>query len=633
MQFSLVRAKVLVELGWVPEAELEIARVLEETPEDLSAISLFAKIKHIRGQLSQAIGCWAHIHARSPHNENTRMQLRALFDLARDPERAASEFLVLGGMQLARKPAVQLELEQAFALFHERKPDEARACCAHIASRHKGRDAQLYKLATMAGAWLAELAGEWPAARELLEHLGQERGFEHDRDRLFALVRVYDEIGTPDTIEAAAKICRHVLRELEEQGVEKISLLRRLASLERRAGRDEDAADLERKFLAGVRRRMHRPSLGDLVAVAAQDYLPLAALREVRPASDELPTELSRRERALVHALRDERSQAQVLFADGGDRLDRRYLADLAALDGHHDRAVDLYLDTLADLDPHVVGWLLDHHARAPSPAITAFLAARSDDVARVLEHACAIAPLRPDPWRRLALVHAGEPERAASCRVRADALAQAAAARALPIGRVLAASVYHFTGKAKGLLHEIWVHRSPTQPGRGGTLAADDILGNITPEMRSAIRNTFVAVREYARARFPLATADLADYTYSYKLPKEDEPSGGMSAGLPSALAFLSVFLQRPVPHGIASSGALVTESHDAITIGRIGEAEYKVKAAYHANARALILPVANKVDLERSTLAPAEIAREIVRYAADLDQALELVFGSNVF
>ncbi|MGE5186724.1 MAG: hypothetical protein ACM31C_31940, partial [Acidobacteriota bacterium] len=60
----LERAKVLVEIGWLPEAELETLHVLDSAPDDLTAMSLFAKIKHVRGQLSQAIGCWAHIHAR-----------------------------------------------------------------------------------------------------------------------------------------------------------------------------------------------------------------------------------------------------------------------------------------------------------------------------------------------------------------------------------------------------------------------------------------------------------------------------------------------------------------------------------------------------------------------------------------
>src|SRR5262245_41598877 len=95
----LVDAKVMVELGWLLEAE-----VLDERPASLTALSLFAKIKHIRGELSQAIACWAQLHARSPHNETALMQLGALLHLAQDPERGAGEFLALGQYQLQRKP-------------------------------------------------------------------------------------------------------------------------------------------------------------------------------------------------------------------------------------------------------------------------------------------------------------------------------------------------------------------------------------------------------------------------------------------------------------------------------------------------------------------------------------------------
>jgi hypothetical protein len=284
-----------------------------------------------------------------------------------------------------------------------------------------------------------------------------------------------------------------------------------------------------------------------------------------------------------------------------------------------------------------VIGWLLDRHARVPTDAIAAFWASpdRLRATCELLERSLEIAPLRAETWRRLATLHAiaGSPGQAARCATRATALANAAAARTMPIGRVLAASVYHFMGKAKGLLHELWVHREPVQPGRGGSLASDDVHGNVTPELRAAIRNTFVAVREYARAKLPTATNDINDYTYSYKLPKEDEPSGGLSAGLPSALAFLSTFLQRPVPSTIASSGMLITEAHDVISIGRIGEADYKVRAAYHGNLHSLLLPLGNREDLEQSRIVPPEITSEIVHYAADLDQAVKLVFGPDVF
>jgi ATP-dependent Lon protease len=175
-------------------------------------------------------------------------------------------------------------------------------------------------------------------------------------------------------------------------------------------------------------------------------------------------------------------------------------------------------------------------------------------------------------------------------------------------------------------------VHRTPTTAGRGGYLPLDEIHGNVTSELRDAIRNAFVAVREYARAKWPELTRDLDDYVYSYKVPKEDEPSGGLSAGLPTALAFLSVFLQRPIERTLASSGTLISEAHDVISVGKIGDAEHKVKAAYHGNLRTLILPLANRPDLEPSPLVPLAITHEIVRYAANLDHAVTLAFGAGV-
>lgn len=628
---------MLVELGWIPEAEMEVTRSLEEAPESLDALSLFAKIKHLKGELSQAISCWAQIHARSPHKENVRMQLAALLQLARDPEAGASEFLALGDQQLARKPTVQLELERALAHFHERRPDEARAVCAALAARYRHQDPQLYKVSVIASAWIAEMSGDLAAARTQLEQLGHERGFETDLDRLFALIRVYDQLGTPDALDAAAKICRHILRELETNGIEKISLLRTLASLERRAGRETEARELEARFADGVRKRMHRPTLADIVEVAAREYVPIQRLRELPVPEAAAIEPQTVRERALVHVVRGEPGHARMLFADGGEVIDLKYLAELAALDSNEERAIELFAEIAAhDDDAAVIGWLLDRVGHR-SAALDAFWSSAEHRRRAVglIEQGLAIAPLRPELWQRLATLHRleGRDEEATRCAVRATTLAEAAAARESPIGRVLAAGVYHFIGKAKGLLHELWVHREPTAPGRGGTLAAEDIHGNVTHELRAAIRNTFVAVREYARAKFPHATTDINDWTYTYKLPKEDEPSGGLSAGLPSALAFVSTFLQRPVSRTIASSGALITEAHDVITIGRIGEADVKVKAAYHGNLRSLILPAGNREDLERSVHVPLEISGEIVQYAADLDQAMKLVFGPDVF
>src|SRR4051812_13362 len=101
----LLHAKVLVELGELTDAEAEIAEVLDALPDDLTALSLFAKVKHMRGELSRAVGCWAQIPARWPHTAWALMQLPAMLPLAQAPERGAEEFVAIGQFQLAGKPA------------------------------------------------------------------------------------------------------------------------------------------------------------------------------------------------------------------------------------------------------------------------------------------------------------------------------------------------------------------------------------------------------------------------------------------------------------------------------------------------------------------------------------------------
>jgi ATP-dependent Lon protease len=150
---------------------------------------------------------------------------------------------------------------------------------------------------------------------------------------------------------------------------------------------------------------------------------------------------------------------------------------------------------------------------------------------------------------------------------------------------------------------------------------------------MESAVRNTFVSVREYALAKFPQQTAGLFEHAYAYKVTKEDEPSGGLSAGLPTALAFLSVFLDRPLPQDVASSGVLIADAHDVLVVRPVGEPEYKVRGAYNRNLRALLLPEGNREELRRTPQVPAPIVDEICRFVGDLDRAVSLVFGEEVW
>lgn len=200
-------------------------------------------------------------------------------------------------------------------------------------------------------------------------------------------------------------------------------------------------------------------------------------------------------------------------------------------------------------------------------------------------------------------------------------------------LGRALAASVYAFAGGAReGLIHEIWAGREPVQPGSGGTLADEHIFGNLTPEMHKDVKSTFLAVREYARAKLPHRTAGLMGYRYTYKVTKEDEPSGGASAGLPTALAFLSLFTGEPLPQDLAATGQIVTDAHDVLTVRAVGDVPYKMRAACHRNLRALVAPAANRAELLVSPLVPRAVSLEIGRFAGTFEEAVRHVFGRDL-
>jgi tetratricopeptide (TPR) repeat protein len=628
----LLHAKVLVEVGELYDAEAEVAEVLDRRPDDLNVLSLFAKIKHMRGQLSEAVACWAQLHARTPHNEAALLRLGSMLELAKDPERGAGEFLAFGQHQLWRKPASHLELEGVFHQFLARRPDDARASCDRLARKYRSSDSEMYKLAVLAKAWISELSGDVEGACRILEELGGERGFETDVDRVALLVRVYETLGSPEQIWKAVHICQYL-----ERSYEKISVLGRLASLYGKLGQQEAVSHYEQRYLEAFRRRMHRPSFAEAVRAAARRYVPLEKLRAVTFADTVAPAEPSLRERAISLALDGQRGAARELLQAGPDPIDRKYLADLAALDGDLEGAGLLYIESLGERprDVRVLGWLVDHHARTGSRAVEEFFRrpGTSEEARYSLEAARRAAPLRPSVWRHLASLHhlLGHDHEKAVCAERASALEAAAERKRGTVGRVLAAAVYHFLGKAKGLTHEVWAARRPAQTGRGGFL--EEILGNLTPEMKDGVRNTFMSVREYARSKLPQETADILDYNYTYKVTKEDEPSGGLSAGLPSALAFLSVFLNRPVPQDVACTGVLITDSHDVLVLKRVGEPEFKVRGAYNRNLRMLILPEGNRDDLRSNAQVPPAVCDQIVRYAHDLDQAVTLTFGADVW
>jgi hypothetical protein len=565
-------ARVLVALGQTAAAEDIVVTKLDEAPDELTLLSLLAKIKHLRGELGQAIALWAAIHSRSRHADVALAQLTALRRLAEDPERAAGEFIALADGSLVKKHVAQIELERAFRLLRDGRVSEAEAVCDVVARRHGRRDRDVYKLAVLARAWVRELTGNLAGARAALEALGKERGFETDTDRLLFLVRVCEKLGGPDDVKAAIKVWQYL-----EKNFEKVSVLAHLSRLHRLVRDHASAAEYGRAYLVAFRRRMHRPTFAEVVQAATMRYLPIAGLRALQTVEGEPePPPRGPLAEGVAEALKGDAERAARILRDAGS-LGIAYMGDLDLAKGSVAKATELWATAIeaneGDIDVGLIAQLCDHDSGEMlrrlcqrGPWLDVALAAMIEAARR--------EPREPAPWRRLASLEeaAGLLSEAERHAAKAAALEQAGPERRRP-GRVLAAAVYRFVGKAKGLIHELWADRLPVEHGRGGMLDATQLHGNLTQEFVDAVRSTFVTTRQYVMAKFPHLTRDIDDYRYLFKVTKEDEPSGGLSAGLPTAVAFASVFLSKPVPEDVALTGAVVTDAHDVVAVGNVGD------------------------------------------------------------
>src|SRR5258708_22690806 len=269
--------RVLAEIGELYDAEIQIAHVLEGQPDESAAVEILAKMKLMGGGLTEAIALWAQVDERSPRSQTGLLRLSSMLQLAREGERGGGEFLVLGHFQLWRKPAAHIELEEVFRMFLARRPEQARERCDQLARKYQGKDADLYKLAVVAKAWIAELSGELDLARSILEDLGQERGFETDSDRVLALARLYEQLGTRELLEKAVHIYQFF-----ERSFEKVSVLGHLASLHRRLGGQEEAGRYPARVIDLFRPRKHPPPPPDPAPRGPRRFLPPPQLPAVR---------------------------------------------------------------------------------------------------------------------------------------------------------------------------------------------------------------------------------------------------------------------------------------------------------------------------------------------------------------
>jgi hypothetical protein len=239
-----------------------------------------------------------------------------------------------------------------------------------------------------------------------------------------------------------------------------------------------------------------------------------------------------------------------------------------------------------------------------------------------------------PDAWQDLADFErlSGLTVESERHRAKAAALRQALDRDRSSIGRVLVAAVYTLNGKRKGLVHEIVARRTLlAAPEEHGPQV--ELLANVSEDLKTLVPRLLEITLDYARAHWPHRCHDAEKYGYTLRFTKEDEPSSGASVGLPVVVALLSVMLDRPVPQDLALTGAVTADSRRVVAIRRVGDVVYKIRGACHRSLRAILLSPENQVEVEAEDVVPREVGRNRVRFAATLDDAVEILWGSEAW
>ncbi|HYO54871.1 S16 family serine protease [Archangium sp.] len=644
----LLTARVFTELGLLDRAEELTQEALRSEPNSLSALNLLAKICHIEGRLTETLHLWHRIQMLAPNKEGALVQLGIFNRLAQDDDWVRMSFIQVGEGFTKKHPA-QMEFESTFAKFKDRDFRGALLACEAIAATYQGKVPELYKLAVLQKAWFQEHTDDPQGARATLEKLGRERGFETDLDRLAFLARVCERIGTPAITDQALHIYEHL-----NVHYGKLSALPRLAALYAAKGDAEKAAVYARQYARRFSRRMHKPEPREYVHALAAHYVPLSWLSPMSVSEEELAAVVREirvirslagrhRARALLAYLSGDKARAERLLqrvtrSRYSTARDFAYYADLLAARGEREQAHPLYVSALRKYrGKNVLLWgqvLAGLQAGLDETPVRALLADGMAETAHVsvLE---AARRRRADPraWRELARMERllGREQDALQHEAKAVALENAKVGE--DVGRVLVAAVYSLNLKPKGLVHEMLTWRRPSAKRAGGALTEGLVFGNITPDLLQVSRSVFASVKDYARAHWPHLTQDVDDYEYGLKVAKDDEPSSGNSAGLPLAMAFLSVMLGRPLPTTMAMSGAVICDSRRHIVVRRVGDTLFKVKGAFHRNLATILLPEENRQDIEGGDHVPLQIARSLVRYVKSLDEAVEAVWGKQAW
>lgn len=647
----LLFARAMLAARRTDTAERELALVLGIDPDNPVARTLLVRAKQAKGKLSDAIRIWES-WSESSERTSALVELGMLYQASQQPERGSSQRIGHDATPASRN-AAHLGLERAFRFASAGEFGVATELCDRVMAQHRTADRALFKLAAIEKAWLMEAAGRIDEAVAMLEALGHDADLVDDADRLVSLARLYE--GRPDGLRKAIAAYEVLFESSSE-----LVYLSRLAKLHARAGDRATAESYRRRHLAVFEQEVGEIRLDQLLRAASRRHVPLGDLERLSFASAELAAEGERlrpfdtagaaRKRALVAILRRDPSAARDVFAElrrrgRANAADLAYLAELEAVGGNLEVASACYWGSVRQAeaagettDPLALAGLL---VTSPTGALPPSVRAIVDDSYRRSRACQALAelakqrPFEPLAWRALATMmrYSGRLADAARHDRRADFLEQEAAARLAMPGHALTAAVYHARGERRGIVHELWATRYRTSGPDAGRLADGHVFANLADDLQTYLRSMFEATKTYARTRFGHLVRDLDEYAYEFKLTNEDEPSSGPSAGLAIAIAFLSVFVDKAVPDDMALSGVVVSEARDHMSVRRVGDADIKVHGALARRLRRIVLPAETRREVEESDFVPRDASRSVAVYVRSFDEALEAVFGEDVW
>jgi len=160
----------------------------------------------------------------------------------------------------------------------------------------------------------------------------------------------------------------------------------------------------------------------------------------------------------------------------------------------------------------------------------------------------------------------------------------------------------------------EILFVEATTMPGRGRLI--------LTGHLGTVMKESAQAALSYARSRsadFGVGPGTFGELDVHVHVPEGAIPKDGPSAGITMATAILSILTSRPVRRHVAMTGE-ITLRGNVLPIGGVKE---KVLAARRANIETIILPEANRRNLEDIP----RLLRKGLRFifVSDVSQVLE--------